>query len=115
MYKRKKIYALLLSALLLLGVISGCANNQTSPSTPSESSSAPESSSPPESSSAEPDVAMKTVTDDLGREVEIPVKPERILALNSARIEELFSLGVTPVAKVDEYKIREEGMNLPSV
>jgi len=127
MYKSKKILALLLSALLLLGVMSGCADKQTSPSTPPESSSAPESSSPPESSSApesssppesssaEPGVAMKTVTDDLGREVTIPVKPERILALNSARIEELFSLGVTPVAKVDEYKIREEGMNLPSV
>ncbi len=55
------------------------------------------------------------VIDGLGREVIIPANPQRVLALNSAMMESFFILGITPVGKVDNYKIREEGMALPSV
>lgn len=55
------------------------------------------------------------VTDSLGRTVVIPNNPKRILALNSAAMEALFDLGITPVGKVESYKIREEGIALPSV
>jgi iron complex transport system substrate-binding protein len=99
----KKTVALVVSALLCISILSGYAEKQ-------ENASIAQKTAPVEAESA-----TKVVVDDLGREVTIPVKPERILALNSARIEELFSLGVTPVGKVDEYKIRQEGIDLPSV
>ncbi len=55
------------------------------------------------------------VVDGMGREVIIPKNPEKVLALNSAMMESFFILGITPVGKVENYKIREEGMALPSV
>lgn len=55
------------------------------------------------------------VTDSLGRTVMIPASPERILALNSKSMEALFNLEITPVGKIEGYKIREEGVALPSV
>ncbi|TCK93323.1 iron complex transport system substrate-binding protein [Natranaerovirga hydrolytica] len=58
---------------------------------------------------------VKMVTDHLDREVEITGEPERVIALTRAYIEELFELGVTPVAKVEEYNNRPEGVELPSV
>lgn len=64
---------------------------------------------------AEPKETRLTVQDDLGRTVVMPKNPQRILALNSASMEALFSLGITPVGKVENYKIRPEGINLPSV
>lgn len=101
--KNKRFFALAMSVLLLLGMLSGCGENKGS------------SPPPQETQQAEAEAPSKVVVDDLGREVTIPIKPERILALNSARMEELFILGVTPVGKVDEYKIRQEGIDLPSV
>ncbi len=55
------------------------------------------------------------IVDGLGREVVLPKDPQRVLALNSAMMESFFILGITPVGKVDNYKIREEGIALPSV
>ena len=57
----------------------------------------------------------KTITDNMGREVTIPENPERILALQASIMESLLCIGIIPVGKVDEYKIREEGIALPSV
>ncbi|WP_164522308.1 ABC transporter substrate-binding protein [Halocella sp. SP3-1] len=57
----------------------------------------------------------KTVKDELGREVVIPENPERILALTSAAMQALFNIEITPVGKVDNYKVSKEGMELPSV
>lgn len=59
--------------------------------------------------------AIRHVTDHMGRDVAMPIDPKRIVALNSQAMETLFAIGITPVAKVDDYNIREEGMNLPSV
>ncbi len=55
------------------------------------------------------------VIDGLGRELVLPKDPKRVLALNSAMMESFFILGITPVGKVDNYKIREEGIALPSI
>ncbi|MCR5288815.1 MAG: ABC transporter substrate-binding protein [Treponema sp.] len=64
---------------------------------------------------AKPTETVSGVKDDLGRNVVIPQNPQRILALNSASMEALFNLGITPVGKIENYKIRKEGMSLPSV
>ncbi|MEG6521409.1 ABC transporter substrate-binding protein [Desulfotomaculum sp. 1211_IL3151] len=71
---------------------------------------------PAQSSEQSADVQTKnTVTDELGREVTIPENPQRILALTSAVMQAFFNIGITPVGKVDDYKVTEEGMALPSV
>ncbi len=56
-----------------------------------------------------------TVKDELGREVTIPENPERVLALTSAVMQALFNIDITPVGKVNDYKVTEEGMALPSI
>lgn len=58
---------------------------------------------------------FKTVKDHMGYTVKIPLNPKRILALNPSIMEGLYELGMKPVGKVEEYKIRPEGKNLPSV
>lgn len=62
-----------------------------------------------------PLTSEKTITDHMGRTVNIPENPEKILALQASIMESLFCIGITPVGKIDEYKIREEGVALPSV
>ncbi|HZJ76388.1 MAG TPA: ABC transporter substrate-binding protein [Oscillospiraceae bacterium] len=61
-------------------------------------------------------VKIRLLKDDLEREVEVPVKPQRVLALNSAMMEMVFELGVTPVGKVSEYIVpRPEAQDLPGI
>lgn len=95
----KKNFAVFLSLVLLLSVFAGCANQA-----PAEESTEASSSSAPQ-----------MVVDELGREVDIPKDPQRVLGLTSAVMEALFNVGISPVGKVEEYKIREEGIALPSV
>ncbi len=57
----------------------------------------------------------RTVEDHLGREVAIPMSPERVLALHRTFIEDLLELGVMPVGRVHEYRHREEAAALPSI
>lgn len=103
----KKYKYLLCAVLLVIGSVnlsaSGSKDDVEEPS-----SSAVEAPEEQESSS-------HSVVDHLGRTVEIPDNPQRILALNSAAMEALFNLGFEPVGKIDEYKIRPEGVALPSV
>ncbi len=57
-----------------------------------------------------------TVKDHLDRKVEVPTNPKRILALNPNMMEIVFSLGVTPVGKVDEYTVdRPENTELSNI
>ncbi len=56
-----------------------------------------------------------TITDDLGREVEIPANPQKVLALTKNMMDELYEIGIIPVGRVEEYKNREELCALPSV
>ncbi|MFI3176311.1 MAG: ABC transporter substrate-binding protein [Eubacteriales bacterium] len=55
------------------------------------------------------------VTDALGREVEIPANPERVIALTSAASEALRILEIPQVGKVSAYKIDSEILDLPSI
>ncbi len=64
---------------------------------------------------ASEELDKKVFTDHLGRTVIIEGEPQRVIALTRAYMEELFEIGVTPVAKVDEYNNRLEGVSLPSV
>jgi iron complex transport system substrate-binding protein len=60
--------------------------------------------------------ATHIVTDDLGREVEVPNNPQRVLALKCSMIETLFDLGIVPVGLVDEFEIyHAESEGLPNV
>jgi iron complex transport system substrate-binding protein len=59
---------------------------------------------------------VRIVRDDLGREVQVPEEPKRVLALNSSMTEIVFDLGVVPVGKVSEYVIsRPEARDLPGI
>ena len=95
----KRKFALLLSLVVFIGLFAGC-------------TSAPENETKPADST---DPSVRMLVDELGREVEIPEDPQKVLGLTSAVMEALFNVGTTPVGKVEEYKIREEGMALPSV
>ncbi len=112
--KNKKAAAFVLVVIMLLAVFSGCGKQQVASTSGSSDASINQSTAEKDGSQAI-EQESKTVVDDLGREVTIPAKPQRILALVSARMEDLFNLGITPVGKVDEYKIRQEGIDLPSV
>ncbi len=61
------------------------------------------------------EVETKVVVDELSRSVAIPKNPQRVVALTSAVMQSLYNIGITPVAKVEEYKVTKEGMSLPSV
>ncbi len=59
---------------------------------------------------------VSIIVDDLGREVEIPAEPQRVLALNASMTETLFDLGIVPVGKVSQYSIpRAEAEDLPDI
>lgn len=56
-----------------------------------------------------------SIVDHMGRKVEVPEQPQRVLALTRNFMEEILILGIIPVGKVDEYNNRPEGISLPSV
>ncbi len=68
-----------------------------------------------EATTAPQEEAGNVVLDDLGREVVIPQNAEKYIALSSASMEALINLGVMPIAKIDNYKIKSAAQDLPSV
>lgn len=93
---KKKNVALLIGFTLLITLLAACSNNQQN--------TAVETSSPANASEEAAAPSTKLVTDDLGREVEVPVAPERIVAGEFAS--ELLALGITPVgAGENSFKI----------
>ncbi len=106
---RKIALGLSVVMLLSFGLV-GCGQNTSNEA--SQPESAPVAS---ESGQSDTDSLTRTVTDELGREVEIPVNPQRALALTSAATQALFKIGITPVGAVDEYKIKETDVKLPSI
>lgn len=114
----KKTFILMLTVVIVFGLLAACSAPEVSPTEeaaePDEPTAEP-TAEPVATPTAEPAAEGKAVIDELRREVVIPENPERILGLTSAVIESLFDLGLSPVGKVEEYKIREEGMALPSV
>ncbi len=57
----------------------------------------------------------RTVTDHNGNIVNFPKNPQRVIALNQTIMDGLYEIGIKPIAKIDDYKIRKEGIALPSV
>lgn len=99
----KKIIVILAAVLILVIGLVGCNGNTEIQST---------------SQSVDQPVDTQTknmVKDDLGREIEIPENPQKILALTSAVMQALYNIDSTPIGKVDLYKVTKEGMALPSV
>lgn len=118
----KKKLTLILAVVMVMSILAACSAPAATPTEeatePAEQAAEPTeepATEPTAEPTAEPEPAGKVVEDELGREVVIPEDPERILGLTSAVIESLFDLGLSPVGKVEEYKIREEGIALPSV
>lgn len=105
----KKILALSLSLVMVASIFAGCANQSSSEPQPTQEATDSEETNKTDEPKA------KTLVDELGRTVEIPENPQKVLGLTSAVMEALFNVGVTPVGKVEEYKIRKEGIELPSV
>lgn len=109
---RRVIATLGVVALASAGVAACSPTQETSTEVLTTKAPATTSEAVQESSS---ESAVKTVTDELGREVTIPADPERILVLNMVAMQALMNLGIMPVGKVEGYGITEEGMALPSV
>ncbi len=59
--------------------------------------------------------SYKKLEDHMGNIVKMRCNPKRIITLNSSMMEGLYEIGMEPIAKVDEYKIRQKGINLPSI
>lgn len=94
----KKSFGKMVLPMLILGVLlvgSGCKQEEQSESDVTQQ--------------------QEVVIDHLEREVHLPENTDKILALNPLIMEGLFNIGITPIGKVDGYKIREDGIALPSV
>jgi iron complex transport system substrate-binding protein len=96
----KRLIGLLLSIAMLTGLLAGCAG------TPAENSgtSAPETTpAMSDTGTQEPsgEETTRLYTDKAGREVEIPVNPQRIVTINMTA--EAIALGVTPVGAADNW------------
>lgn len=61
------------------------------------------------------DLAAEVQTDDLGRLVELPQNPQRVIALTRAFMDVILEIDGNLSAKVDEYQNKSEGRALPSV
>lgn len=120
MLKRYRKSSLLITFLLLLAcVVTACGskNNNASPGS-SASASSESSASASASASADAGATTKKVKDGMGREVEVPVKAERVVAI--ANFGDLLQLGVKPVGTInyylDKYKDEPEAVaGIPSV
>ena len=73
----KKITALLLAALMMAGLLAGCGQTKTAPQSP-------ESAAPAAAEPEAPPSGTRTITDGLGRQVEVPLQVERIVTLGNA-------------------------------
>ena len=101
MKNMKKILALLLAAMLLLSVVTGCAQKaepaqpeQTTEQTQPEQTAEPEESADAEQSEEEqPESTAVTVTDMTGHEVTLDEPATRIVALTPSDCEILYAIG----------------------
>jgi iron complex transport system substrate-binding protein len=60
-------------------------------------------------------IPARTVVDDLNREVTLPDVMDKVLVLTKGMMDEVYEIGVVVVGKVEEYKNRQELIDLPSV
>lgn len=101
--KKNQILALLLAAVMLLAVLTGCAakaepaqdepaQTETVPET-EEAAPAEEEPAPAEEPEAEDTASTVTLTDMTGREITLDAPAERVVALTAADCEILYALG----------------------
>ena len=95
--------------VLLLLLISACQGTEPSVSEPVEEAPAEaaeesaqvveeEAEAEAEAMADEAEMAeMRTITDAMGREVSIPVDPQRIVVMSEIDLDSLLALGITPV------------------
>lgn len=57
----------------------------------------------------------RTITDDLGRQVNIPDVPKRVAALSPFLVEGVFAVGVTPVARPSSATYPDAALKVPEV
>lgn len=73
-----------------------------------------ESTSSPTGATGPTDGATRTVTDDLDREVEVPVTATKVVALSPSVVELMFAVGATPVGRPESATFPPEAESVPS-
>jgi len=108
LFEQSRAWLIVVAVILMLAIMSACSTDKvnvegkgTSPSPDVSQSANHETKEPdPEVKSLE----TKKVTDDLGREVEVPVAPKRVIAGEFAS--ELLAVGIKPIGAGDNsFKI----------
>ncbi|MCD5410924.1 MAG: ABC transporter substrate-binding protein [Clostridiales bacterium] len=102
----------LISSLVLMGCAEEVIEESVVPQEPEETVVEEEQE---EEEKKEAAADVRVIVDDLGREVEVPINPERVIGLSRQYMEFLFALGVTPAATVDGFRMMPEGLELPNV
>ena len=101
--KKNQLLALLLAAVMLLAVLTGCAaKTEPAQEEPAQSETAPETETsapaeeepaPAEEPEAEDTASAVTLTDMTGREITLDAPAERVVALTASDCEILYALG----------------------
>ena len=125
--KKNQLFALLLAAVMLLAVLTGCAaktepaqeepiQTETAPETET-SAPAEEEPAPAEEPEAEDTASAVTLTDMTGREITLDAPAERVVALTASDCEILYALGAGDllVGRGEYCDYPAEVLDVPSV
>ena len=125
--KKNQLLALLLAAVMLLAVLTGCAaktepaqeepiQTETAPETET-SAPAEEEPAPAEEPEAEDTASAVTLTDMTGREITLDAPAERVVALTASDCEILYALGAGDllVGRGEYCDYPAEVLDVPSV
>lgn len=125
--KKNQLLALLLAAVMLLAVLTGCAaKTEPAQEEPAQSETAPETETsapaeeepaPAEEPEAEDTSSAVTLTDMTGREITLDAPAERVVALTASDCEILYALGAGDllVGRGEYCDYPAEVLDVPSV
>lgn len=124
--KKNQLLALLLAAVMLLAVLTGCAaKTETAQEEPAQTETAPEQeqpvpaeeAAPAEEPEAEEASEAVTLTDMTGREITLDAPAERVVALTASDCEILYALGAGDllVGRGEYCDYPAEVLDVPSV
>ena len=125
--KKNQLLALLLAAVMLLAVLTGCAaKTEPAQEEPAQSETAPETETsapaeeepaPAEEPEAEDTASTATLTDMTGREITLDAPAERVVALTASDCEILYALGAGDllVGRGEYCDYPAEVLDVPSV
>ena len=124
--KKNQLLALLLAAVMLLAVLTGCASKtEPAPVEPAQTETAPEAETatpeedpaPAEEPEAEDASPAVTLTDMTGREITLDAPAERVVALTASDCEILYALGAGDllVGRGEYCDYPAEVLDVPSV